>query len=75
MLVELLNCRVEKLLIVLVVRVLYVLLAKYDWRIFFATKGGLQAMLHCMLEYPMSALVQQAGLAVSLDAELSKVWG
>ncbi|KAL8185229.1 UNVERIFIED_CONTAM: hypothetical protein K2H54_043583 [Gekko kuhli] len=64
MLVELLDCRVEKLLIVLVLRVLYVLLAKYDWRIFFATKGGLQAMLRCMLEYPTSALVQQAGLAV-----------
>nr|XP_056709368.1 cullin-7 [Euleptes europaea] len=64
MLVELLNCRVEKLLIVLVLRMLYVLLAKYDWRIPFATKGGLQAMLCCMLEYPTSALVQQAGLAV-----------
>ncbi|XP_077192738.1 cullin-9-like isoform X2 [Paroedura picta] len=63
-LVELLDCRVEKLLIVLVLRMLYVLLTKYDWRIFFATKGGLQAMLRCMLEYPTSALVQQAGLVV-----------
>ncbi|XP_060103999.1 cullin-7 [Heteronotia binoei] len=64
MLVELLDCRVQKLLIVLVLRVLYVLLAKYDWRIFFATKGGLQAMLRCMLEYPISALVQQTSLVV-----------
>ncbi|XP_054840275.1 cullin-7 isoform X2 [Eublepharis macularius] len=64
MLVELLSCRAEKLLIVLVLRVLYVLLAKYDWRLFFATKEGIRAMLRCMLEYPTSALVQQAGLAV-----------
>lgn len=46
-------------------RLLYVLMAKYDWRILFATEGGVRAVLGCMQEYSPSALVQQAGLAVS----------
>uniref|UniRef100_A0A8D0G605 Cullin-9 n=1 Tax=Sphenodon punctatus TaxID=8508 RepID=A0A8D0G605_SPHPU len=64
MLVELLSDQVkEKLLVVLALRLLYVLMAKYDWRVLFATEGGVRAVLGCMQEYATSALVQQAGLA------------
>uniref|UniRef100_A0A8C4VHW4 Cullin-9 n=1 Tax=Gopherus evgoodei TaxID=1825980 RepID=A0A8C4VHW4_9SAUR len=64
MLVELLTNQVkEKLLVVLALRLLCVLMAKYDWRVLFATEGGVRAVLACMQEYAPSALVQQAGLA------------
>ncbi|XP_070788437.1 cullin-9-like [Pituophis catenifer annectens] len=64
MLVELLSNQLkEKLLMVTALRLLYVLMAKYDWRILFATEGGVRAVLCCMQEYSPSALVQQAGLA------------
>ncbi|XP_060103905.1 cullin-9-like [Heteronotia binoei] len=64
MLVELLSNQLkEKLLVVMALRLLYVLVAKYDWRVLFATEGGVRAVLGCMQEYPTSALVQQAGLA------------
>uniref|UniRef100_A0A8C4YHT9 Cullin 9 n=1 Tax=Gopherus evgoodei TaxID=1825980 RepID=A0A8C4YHT9_9SAUR len=67
MLVELLTNQVkEKLLVVLALRLLCVLMAKYDWRVLFATEGGVRAVLACMQEYTPSALVQQAGLAVSV---------
>lgn len=66
MLVELLSNQVkEKLLVVMALRLLYVCMAKYDWRVLFATEGGVRAVLGCMQEYSTSALVQQAGLAVS----------
>ncbi|XP_075782038.1 cullin-9-like isoform X2 [Pelodiscus sinensis] len=64
MLVELLTNQVkEKLLVVLALRLLCALMAKYDWRVPFATEGGVRAVLACMQEYARSALVQQAGLA------------
>ncbi|XP_044867648.1 cullin-7 isoform X1 [Mauremys mutica] len=64
MLVELLTNQVkENLLVVLALRLLCVLMAKYDWRVLFATEGGVRAVLACMQEYAPSALVQQAGLA------------
>ncbi|XP_053169139.1 cullin-9-like isoform X3 [Hemicordylus capensis] len=65
MLVELLSHRTkEKLFLVLVLQMLYVLMAKYDWRILFATQGGLRCVLRCMQEQAASAVVQQASLAV-----------
>ncbi|XP_042302555.1 cullin-7-like isoform X2 [Sceloporus undulatus] len=65
MLVELLSYRVkEKLFIVLMLQVLYVLMAKYDWRVPFASQGGLHSVLRCIQEHPTSAAVQQAGLAI-----------
>ncbi|XP_039180415.1 cullin-9-like [Crotalus tigris] len=64
MLVELLSNQLkEKLLMVTALHLLYVLMAKYDWRILFATEGGVRAVLGCMQEYSTSALVQLAGLA------------
>uniref|UniRef100_A0A8C5S4V1 Cullin-9 n=1 Tax=Laticauda laticaudata TaxID=8630 RepID=A0A8C5S4V1_LATLA len=64
MLVELLSNQLkEKFLMVTALRLLYVLMAKYDWRILFATEGGVRAVLGCMQEYSTSALMLQAGLA------------
>ncbi|XP_062980015.1 cullin-9-like [Elgaria multicarinata webbii] len=64
-LAELLGHRAEETLpVVLALRTLYVLLAKYDWRVLFATRGGLRPVLRCMQKHSASAPVQQAGLAV-----------
>ncbi|XP_074166944.1 cullin-9 isoform X1 [Sminthopsis crassicaudata] len=63
-LIELLTNQVgEKLLVVLALRLLYLLMAKHEWRPLFATEGGVYAVLVCMQEYKTSVLVQQAGLA------------
>ncbi|XP_076190972.1 cullin-9-like isoform X1 [Aptenodytes patagonicus] len=62
--VELLSTEVaEKALVVVTLRLLAVLMAKYDWRMLFATEGGVRAVLACMQQHASSALVQQAGLA------------
>uniref|UniRef100_A0A8C3JLJ8 Cullin-9 n=1 Tax=Calidris pygmaea TaxID=425635 RepID=A0A8C3JLJ8_9CHAR len=62
--VELLSTEVaEKALVVAALRLLAVLMAKYDWRLPFATEGGVRAVLACMQQHASSALVQQAGLA------------
>ncbi|XP_074944628.1 cullin-9-like isoform X1 [Phalacrocorax aristotelis] len=62
--VELLSTEVaEKALVVVTLRLLAVLMAKYDWRVLFATEGGVRAVLACMQQHAASALVQQAGLA------------
>lgn len=64
--VELLSTEVaEKALVAVTLRLLAVLLARYEWRVPFATEGGVRAVLACMQQHGCSALVQQAGLAVS----------
>ncbi|KAM4770805.1 cullin-9 isoform 2-T2 [Rhinophrynus dorsalis] len=65
MLVELLTNQVEeKLLAVTCLQLTYVVMSKYDWRVLFATEGGVRAVLGCMQEHQSSAAVQHAGLAV-----------
>ncbi|XP_061845074.1 cullin-9 isoform X3 [Colius striatus] len=62
--VELLSSEVaEKALVAVTLRLLAVLLAKHDWRVPFATEGGVRAVLARMRQHASSALVQQAGLA------------
>ncbi|XP_077638048.1 cullin-9 [Lonchura striata] len=62
--VELLSTEVaEKALVAVTLRLLAVLLARYEWRVPFATEGGVRAVLACMQQHGCSALVQQAGLA------------
>ncbi|XP_049689421.1 cullin-9-like isoform X2 [Accipiter gentilis] len=62
--VELLSAEAaEKALVAVTLRLLAVLMAKYDWRVPFATEGGVRAVLACMRQHASSALVQQAGLA------------
>jgi len=65
--VELLSAEVaEKAVVVVTLRLVAVLMAKHDWRVPFATEGGVRAVLACMQQHAASALVQQAGLAVSV---------
>lgn len=56
----------EKAVVVVTLRLLALLMAKYDWRVRFAVEGGVRAVLSCMQQHASSALVQQAGLAVSV---------
>ncbi|KAM9564666.1 LOW QUALITY PROTEIN: cullin-9-like [Guaruba guarouba] len=53
----------EKSVVVVTLRLLALLMAKYDWRVTFAMEGGVRAVLSCMQQHASSALVQQAGLA------------
>ncbi|XP_018118255.1 cullin-9 isoform X1 [Xenopus laevis] len=65
MLVELLTSQMkDKLLVVTCLQLTYILMAKYDWRVLFATEGGVRAVLGCMQEHQSSAAVQHAGLSV-----------
>lgn len=41
------------------------LMLKYEWRVSFATEGGVKAILSCMQEYLDCTQVQQIALAVS----------
>ncbi|XP_075269377.1 cullin-9-like isoform X2 [Opisthocomus hoazin] len=62
--VELLSAEVaEKAVVVVTLQLVAVLMAKHDWRVPFATEGGVRAVLACMQQHAASALVQQAGLA------------
>ncbi|XP_071277556.1 cullin-9 [Agelaius tricolor] len=62
--VELLSAEAaEKALVAVTLRLLAVLLARYEWRVPFATEGGVRAVLARMQQHGCSALVQQAGLA------------
>ncbi|XP_075269404.1 cullin-9 isoform X4 [Opisthocomus hoazin] len=62
--VELLSAEVaEKAVVVVTLRLVAVLMAKHDWRVPFATEGGVRAVLACLQQHAASALVQQAGLA------------
>jgi len=49
----------------LVLRLVALLMERCDCCVPFATEGGVRAMLACMRQHATSALVQQAGLAVS----------
>ncbi|XP_043916222.1 cullin-9 [Protopterus annectens] len=65
MLVEILTSQLkEKVLVVLALRLVYVLMSKYEWRVSFATEGGISAVLACMQEYSNCALIQWSGLTV-----------
>ncbi|XP_040203798.1 cullin-9-like [Rana temporaria] len=65
MLVELLTSQMkDKLLVVTSLQLTYLVMSKYDWRVLFATEGGVRAVLGCMQEHRLSAAVQHIGLAV-----------
>ncbi|XP_072406793.1 cullin-9 isoform X1 [Chiloscyllium punctatum] len=60
---ELTSLSKEKPLVVTCLRLIYILMQRYDWRALFATEGGIKSVLSCMQEHKNSALVQQAALA------------
>lgn len=55
----------DKLLVVMCLQLTYLVMLKYDWRVLFATEGGVRAVLGCMQEHNSSAAIQHIGLAVS----------
>ncbi|XP_069811455.1 cullin-9-like isoform X2 [Dendropsophus ebraccatus] len=64
-LVELLVSQMkDRLVVVTCLQVTYVLMSKYDWRVPFATEGGVRAVLGCMQKHHSSAAIQHIGLAV-----------
>lgn len=64
LLVELLSST-SKELIVSALRLTHLLMLKYEWRVSFATEGGVKAILSCMQELSTVTQVQQLALAVS----------
>ncbi|XP_077341595.1 cullin-9 isoform X2 [Lithobates pipiens] len=54
----------DKLLVVMCLQLTYLVMLKYDWRVLFATEGGVRAVLGCMQEHNSSAAIQHIGLAV-----------
>ncbi|XP_041722975.2 cullin-9 isoform X1 [Coregonus clupeaformis] len=49
--------------VVSALRLTRALMVKYEWRVSFATEGGVKAILSCMQEYPTVPQVQQIALA------------
>uniref|UniRef100_A0A4W5P5S2 Cullin 9 n=1 Tax=Hucho hucho TaxID=62062 RepID=A0A4W5P5S2_9TELE len=52
--------------VVSTLRLTRTLMVKYEWRVSFATEGGVKAILSCMQEYPTVPQIQQVALAVKL---------
>ncbi|KAM9727786.1 cullin-9 [Menidia menidia] len=44
-------------------RLAHLLMLRFEWRVAFATEGGVKAVLSCMQEFPAAAHVQQLALA------------
>ncbi|XP_037638018.1 cullin-9 isoform X3 [Sebastes umbrosus] len=62
LLVELLGSS-SKDLVVSTLRLTHLLMLKYEWRVSFATEGGVKAVLSCMQEFSTATHVQQLALA------------
>lgn len=63
LLVELLGSS-SKDLVISTLRLTHLLMLKYEWRVSFATEGGVKAILSCMQEFSSVTPVQQLALAV-----------
>lgn len=48
-------------------RLIHILMLKYEWRVSFATEGGIKAILACMQESSSVVHIQQLALAVRID--------
>lgn len=48
-------------------RLTHLLMQKYEWRVSFATEGGVKAILSCMQESSSVAHIQQLALAVRIS--------
>lgn len=64
LLVDLLSSS-SKDLVISTLRLTHLLMLKYDWRVSFATEGGVKSILSCMQEFSSVTQVQQLALAVS----------
>lgn len=63
LLVDLLSSS-SKDLVISTLRLTHLLMLKYDWRVSFATEGGVKSILSCMQEFSSVTQVQQLALAV-----------
>ncbi len=54
----------SKDLVISTLRLTHILMLKYEWRVSFATEGGVKAVLSCMQEFSTVTPVQQLALAV-----------
>ncbi|XP_047458377.1 cullin-9 isoform X2 [Mugil cephalus] len=63
LLVELLSSS-SRDVVVSALRLTHVLMLQFEWRVSFATEGGVKAVLSCMQEFPSSVPLQQLALAV-----------
>lgn len=63
LLVELLGSS-SKDLVINTLALTQLLMLKYEWRVSFATEGGVKAILSCMQEFSTVTQVQQLALAV-----------
>lgn len=64
LLVELLGSS-SKDVVISCLRLTHLLMHRYEWRVSFATEGGVKAILSCMQEFSSVTHVQQLALAVS----------
>ncbi|TNM99371.1 hypothetical protein fugu_012404 [Takifugu bimaculatus] len=62
LLVDLLSSS-SKDLVISTLRLTHLLMLKYDWRVSFATEGGVKSILSCMQEFSSVTQVQQLALA------------
>ncbi|XP_034041458.1 cullin-9 isoform X2 [Thalassophryne amazonica] len=62
LLVELL-CSSSKDVVISTLRLTHLLMARYEWRVSFATEGGVKAILSCMQNFSSDTSVQQLALA------------
>uniref|UniRef100_W5NJ87 Cullin 7 n=1 Tax=Lepisosteus oculatus TaxID=7918 RepID=W5NJ87_LEPOC len=62
MLVDMLTNQLKEK-VVSALRLIHALMLKYEWRVTFATEGGVKAILSCMQEHSSCPPVQQAALA------------
>ncbi|KAM9847747.1 cullin-9 isoform 1-T1 [Aulostomus maculatus] len=62
LLVELLSSSCRNV-VICTLRLTHLLMLRYEWRVSFATEGGVKAILSCMQEHPSNTPVQQLGLA------------
>uniref|UniRef100_A0A3Q2ZIG9 Cullin 7 n=1 Tax=Kryptolebias marmoratus TaxID=37003 RepID=A0A3Q2ZIG9_KRYMA len=65
LLVELLGSSCRDV-VVSTLRLIHLLMLKYEWRVSFATEGGVKAILSCMQESSSVAHVQQLALAMKM---------
>lgn len=73
LLVELLGSP-SKDVVVSTLRLTHLIMLKYEWRVSFATEGGVKAILACMQEFLLVPHVQQLALAVRMSCILQS-WG
>uniref|UniRef100_A0A673XQC1 Cullin-9-like n=1 Tax=Salmo trutta TaxID=8032 RepID=A0A673XQC1_SALTR len=58
--------------VVSTLRLTRTLMVKYEWRVSFATEGGVKAILSCMQEYPTVPQIQQVALSLMVITGASK---